>query len=306
MPLVSYTDSDEDEDGRAATDVNSRVPAKVEQAKKLPPTLPTNFHSLYASNTRSSTSDDPALHGGRQRQIPHVVGHWPSFIYLEWLPSDTDLISLDAIIRDAASQLQGLSSSTGNTLTSSLRSELGVRLPLHISLSTPLMLTTDSKDKFAQVIASEIKNSGIAAFRVMPAALRWVHNFDRSRYFLIVTLKRPENDELQKLLTICNKTAQAFSLPQLYTEGSPMVVGVSDGTTEDEGEVFPITTKPQDHEKFHISIGWILEQPQVDGLTAGHQPERLDNLPVEFKQVHLKVGNQITTIPLKTSAKKEC
>ena len=92
--LVDYSSSDSD-DGReplaAPTalgkrkrldDCQSDLLVRPRERSQLPP-LPPRFHDLYVSASRASIGDDPSLHGGRLRAIPHVDGNWATHIYLE-------------------------------------------------------------------------------------------------------------------------------------------------------------------------------------------------------------------------------
>ena len=94
MALVDYSDSDSESERPIATTRVNEAEESPQQRKRhedhqsndnaavLPP-LPSSFHSLYATNVRTSTIDEPELHGGRKRQLPHIEGNWPTHVYLE-------------------------------------------------------------------------------------------------------------------------------------------------------------------------------------------------------------------------------
>lgn len=99
MALVDYSSSESGSESESETHLVKRrkgldgITAHTSQnttagdvdrnaASSMPP-LPDTFHDLYASTVRQSVVDDPSLHQGRKRQVPHVVGNWPSHVYTE-------------------------------------------------------------------------------------------------------------------------------------------------------------------------------------------------------------------------------
>jgi hypothetical protein len=84
-PLVEYSDSDDSDCGPPP----AKLQKKTENTKhteapvaSLPP-LPPRFHDLYAVPPRVGKEDNPVLHGGRKRSIPHVQGNWPTHVFVE-------------------------------------------------------------------------------------------------------------------------------------------------------------------------------------------------------------------------------
>lgn len=325
MSLVTYSDSEDDDDddsdqiSKKTSHTHSHSTLSGSKRKRShddeqslhaskPPPLPSSLANLYASNVRSSTNDNPALHQGRRRQIPHIEGNWPSFVYLEWLPPPEDLLRLEDSITSVASG-HDFDNSTSQArqhqqVRSSLRSDLGVLQPLHVSLSAPLILTTDNKDTFESTLSQNIQEMHLGSFCTSPSDLRWVTNFDGTRHFLIVTLKKPEHDQLQSLLSMCNRTVASFGLPELYTSRNDLSVrvGVVPSTTIEENHHFGVDA-PVDHgcsesSKFHISVAWALAKVSTSQEVLEELTNKLEGVEIKFDKVFIKIGNQVSIVRL--------
>ena len=155
-------------------------------------------------------------------------------------PSKGELDQLDTVIAD-------VEKSKGK-INSFLRSDLGVQLPVHISLSAPLVLRTDQKKEFAEAVTTFVSKSGARIFTIQPTELAWVSNFDVTRYFLVLKLTRPINDDLNKLLEACNASVARYGLERLYDRRTDAAAG----NVEDK------------YDAFHISIAWVLDKSTAE------------------------------------------
>ncbi|KAH6884550.1 hypothetical protein B0T10DRAFT_132214 [Thelonectria olida] len=304
MALVDYSSSDSAEDdrqpppskrrkahssdlvhsevadgGSSGTDARSKNAATG--VSDMPP-LPTEFHDLYASTVRQSVVDDPTLHHGRRRQTPHVVGNWPTHLYVEWYPTAMQHRLLCDLLDDIQAHLDEVE------LHNFLISDLGAPLPLHISLSRPLSLPTHDKDTFLEKITHTLRASTVHAFTVRPQALFWFRSPDSNRTFLVLRVgsnledEKNLNPELLGLLTRCNEIAKAFSLPALYQKGQTELVGNA----------------------FHISIGWTFDHPSdstsMETLKLLNQAkfEPIRAWEIDVAGVKAKIGNVVNHIAL--------
>jgi hypothetical protein len=181
-----------------------------------------------------------------------------------------------------------------------LQNDLGVALPLHISLSRPLVLKTEQKDEFFLSLKEAISSSGARAFETSFEQLQWHPNEDRTRWFLVLRVT-DEDDALLKLLRTCNSVAVKYGQPKLY----------EDDDVQGRGK------RPPRHmskisEKFHISIAWSLEEPpsslgRIAGETACSAmdlPPAVRSLRVPFGEVKVRIGQDVTSMPLDTRRRR--
>lgn len=125
--------------------------------------------------------------------------------------------------------------------------------------------------------------------------MKWVSNFEKTRWFLVLHVARPESDGLNRLLELSNRALAQFNQPPLYATPSR-------GSCPSRG----LGTQDYDSLRvdfsacFHISLAWRLDEPSachVDRV-EGVDLKVLANLRVRFDSVKAKIGNHVESIPL--------
>lgn len=188
-------------------------------------------------------------------------------------------------VLEAVRQAGGLPSDT----VSLLENQLGVQLPLHISLSRPLALKTQHKGIFVEDLQAAIEAEGVRAFDVRPLELVWHPNEHGTRSFLVLSLERPAGNELNRMLRACNALAKKLGQPTLYTGG-----------------------RVRDVDSFHISIAWSLELRESSCVQSVALPqslpaklaERLQALRIGFSELKVRIGQDVSSIALQSARTK--
>ena len=185
----------------------------------------------------------------------------------------------------------------------SLQSDLGALLPLHVSLSRTLQIKTHDRDAFLDALRASLRRCAVSAFTCEFQGLKWVPNFEHNRWFLVLSIKRPENDELNTLLRACNQAAQNTGHPGLYTGGAgdgPMDVDHKDGPKRrrvDGNEIGPKDCS----QHFHVSIAWNLTEPEAEWTTLVQAIEAsryIKSPDASFDAVKVRIGNAVHSIAL--------
>lgn len=208
--LVDYaSSSDEDEPECSSSGLKRsevfKDPSKAgalasdSKRRKAVPPLPDRFHDLFTSNPKMS--ENSPVHEGRTRVLPHVDGMWPTHVYLEWMPTAQEGAVLAEILEGvkngiekdtSANKEQQLLIPLKNGVKSLVRSNIGVRLPLHVSLSPTLMIPGDQKEQFKEMLTRCVE--GERKYTMSPrlyfntSKVFVVTNQIRSRAFIVLQL----------------------------------------------------------------------------------------------------------------------
>ena len=184
-------------------------------------------------------------------------------------------------------------------LTSFLANDLAVPLPLHISLSRPLSLTTAQKDSFLKEIQATIQKSNLGSFALAVQAVEWHRTPESGRSFLVLRVQSTaaaaaenSNPELTNLLGRFNQICKSYSHPELYQWAASDPQRVASA--------------------FHISLAWSFAEPteEITAATAKifasqearDKISREISIPVE--SIKAKIGNVVTSIPLSAASSK--
>lgn len=151
-------------------------------------------------------------------------------------------------------------------------------------------------------------------------------NFDCSRWFLVLGVRRPANDDLNRLLLAANQAAKKFGYPELYSgsknrdqqgEGVDMTgdwayASVKSRKKEEASTKGLVSGIDDRSNAFHVSLAWSLEPPpgELRDLIAVDEVsepmlQEIAQMSVKLEVVKIKVGNAIHSIDIAPKRKEE-
>lgn len=126
----------------------------------------------------------------------------------------------------------------------------------------------------------------------------WASNYEGTRWFLALRVAKPLEDNLNKLLRVCNDTVQSHGQPPLYASAAS-----PDPNTPAQSKLPPQSPSQQKDlsSSFHISIAWALTAPpRTSDDPAAPEIAKLGSAstPIVASEIKAKIGNVVTSIPL--------
>jgi U6 snRNA phosphodiesterase len=173
------------------------------------------------------------------------------------------------------------------------------------------MLRTEQRPIFLEKLQDAVEGSGVKPFQVHVTGLDWVPNSERTRWFLMLKLKRPENDGLNLLLAVTNYVAKDSGLEMLYTDQESREGGLPEkesppgvsragrrGLNRKKHKEFPAMVSADYTSRFHFSIAWQLEEPGKRSIASVDALQPGKGLSISCDCLKVKIGNAIHDIPL--------
>ncbi|KIK95804.1 hypothetical protein PAXRUDRAFT_11220 [Paxillus rubicundulus Ve08.2h10] len=199
--LVAYSSS---EDGE--TPINE--PPQPKKKRKLP--------TLSSSLTIPTPIDNPALHQGRVRTIPHVEGQYATYIYVPLVlhPKDVLYTLLQDVLKFAEEPVPSLYP-IGRQSDGQIAGSRAAQWELHISLSHPLFLRAHQREEFKRAIQQVA--SSLAPFDASFAAFSELTNDERTRTFLAVEVGAG-HVELRRCLDLLSPTLRLLRQKEFYAD----------------------------------------------------------------------------------------
>lgn len=218
--LVAYSSSEDE----------APASAPERKKKKLP--------SLASSLIVPVPVDDPALHQGRVRAIPHVEGQYAAYVYIPLVVHPgTSLFSLVEEVLDVTKEMVPTVHAIG-TMVPCGRNSGGLVVnstrrarELHLSLTRPIFLRAHQREDFKQAV--KLIASRQTPFQASFATFSELTNDERTRAFLSLEVGAGHN-ELRGLLSALSPIIQSLHQRDFYSQP-----------------------------RFHVSIAWALLGPDT-------------------------------------------
>lgn len=240
-------------------------------------------------------------------QYEHLcnIASFRKLILHRGLPTSTQAEHLQQVIDNVADDT--------SDLETSIRSNLGVPLPLHISLSCTLPVLTEHRSAFLAAVEDALKNlrAQLEPFTIRLQDCVWAANFERNRWFLALIAKSLKGAELEVLLNVCNEVVRSFDMMALY----PTLKSSTDrhskferaeSISKSKNPVAGPTDTDDSFEKspFHFSIASTVHPvlSKEDSLALvdinDEVMNRVRGMKIAIDKVKVKIGNAVHSIPL--------